>query len=215
MRTAPTSRASAILVTALGVGALLLAGCARPAVVAGAPAPSDRTTGRTTPPSTAPSPNTAPPPNTQPPPSTRPPSPARSGQPCRGSQLTVVDIRSGGAMGSIGYDVVVRNTGSTACRLSGVPDLHYHRADGGAGVVPHAPAPDGPPVLVAPSATALLLMHHTNGYGGYATDSPECAHPATYRGIWIVIGGNRLDLSGLTLEVLCGELSVLGWEQGG
>lgn len=141
-------------------------------------------------------------------------SPRAAGGWCATSDLSVAPVQASGAMGHVGYPVVVTNTTGTACKLSGATPVVLYRTSGGAtATLPtkpaESPAADYP---LAPGARARTLLYTVNGYGGYDPSSPECAHPATYRDLSVQLkNGDGVALTGFVLDVKCGDILVYNW----
>ncbi|WP_194910099.1 DUF4232 domain-containing protein [Catenulispora rubra] len=130
---------------------------------------------------------------------------------CQASQLGPTPaIHTGIAGGSLGITVTFTNQSTTTCRLddsvtlwSAEPKLPPTR-------VPTTPSGNPAPVL-APGAKGTARIEWTDGYGGYQSSAPECNQPKHYHGLFIVEGGARFPLPGITLDVLCGGVFA-DWE---
>jgi Protein of unknown function (DUF4232) len=89
-----------------------------------------------------------------------------TGGECKAGQLkaSIVTQPGGGAAGSVYRNVVLTNTGSTACTLRGYPGLSYVDAAGKQVGAPAKRNPDATmtAVTVAPSGTAVAQVQQTN-----------------------------------------------------
>jgi hypothetical protein len=114
----------------------------------------------------------------------------------------------GGAMGSVGYEVVVRNARPTACRLHAYPVLYDSGVE-----VPQTMTESGQQsILVPPGRYAGFLVLLTNGYGGYGSSDPACQHPQRYENLAVGLAdGKRFPLPGLRLAFQCGLPRVGSW----
>jgi len=133
---------------------------------------------------------------------------------CAAGDVSVAPIQQNGAMGHVGYPIVVTNTSGAACKLpGGTPVVQYRTAAGTTVTLPTKPAePPAADYPLAPGARARTLLYTVNGYGGYDPSSPECAHPATYHNLSVQLGnGDVIALSGFTLDVKCGDILVYNW----
>ena len=167
-----------------------------------APASPSPSTGPTTPPSAPPSSTTTPPPS--------------EGGPCTAAALAYDSALSQGAMGTAITTYRFHNAGSVACTVEGLPQLSYVDNSGRSATVPLLHGTVGGPVLVQPGKEVTFDLSETNGYGGYPTGAPECAHPATYRQVTVVLPGGSVSLrSNSTLSVQCGGITVNSWSRPG
>jgi hypothetical protein len=108
------------------------------------------------------------------------------------------------------------NAGSVACTVEGLPQLSYVDDSGRAATVPLLHGTVGGPVLVQPGKQVIFDLSEVNGTGGYAPGAPECAHPATYRQVAVVLPGGSVSLrSDSTLSVQCGGITVNTWSRPG
>ena len=159
---------------------------------------------------------------TPPTPTVTPPTPAASPTPttpaqpnvpaCTATDLVARPTESGGAMGSVGYDVTLGNRGQQACSLSGLPVVWYTDAQGGPHKLPENTDGDATGrVVLRPGATAGFTIMITDGYGGYDPTSPACAHPHSYRDMSVQVPGGRVSLPDLRLSVQCGDIQVGAW----
>jgi hypothetical protein len=124
--------------------------------------------------------------------------------------------QEGGAMGSVYYTFTFHNGGPVSCTVQGSPELTYVDTGGTARKIPTEHGPDGAAVLVAPGAAVQLVTHEVNGYGGYQTDAPECAHPATYRQVAVMLSDGPVSLrADGTMSVQCGSITVESWSRPG
>lgn len=138
--------------------------------------------------------------------------PARAaGASCRASDLKVESITSGGASGSTGYTVTVTNRSTTMCKLTGTPALKWIKANGATATIPTSDQGTNDSVALQPGKRAEFIIVITNGFGGYDPSSPACANPITYKRISAVVGGERLTLTGLVLDVRCDGVRETAW----
>jgi hypothetical protein len=199
-----------VLVVAILVGAGIAVAGFRP--MNSEPMPIGPATSVSVPPNPSDEPTT--PPSTTPPSSTAPP--ASSGAPCTAASLRYDSAVSQGAMGTAFTDYTFHNGGSVACTVQGLPELSYVDDSGKTATVPLLPGPVGEPVLVQPGKQVVFNLSEINGHGGYAPGAPECAHPATYRQVSVVLPGGSVSLrSDGTLSVLCGGITVRSWSRPG
>jgi hypothetical protein len=154
-----------------------------------------------------------PPPTTQPPTTTAGPV---AGAPCTAVGIEYVSTFTGFAMGSAVTTYTVRNVGPVSCTLTGSPALRYLVAGGGDAEVPAGHAQGGP-LLVQAGAQADFAIETVNGYGGYQSDSPACAHPATYDHVSVVLSdGSTVPLGADgRISLQCGSVQVGVWNQSG
>jgi hypothetical protein len=138
--------------------------------------------------------------------------PARAvGAACRASDLKVESITSGGASGSTGYTVTVTNRSATMCKLSGTPALKWIKSNDATATIPTSDPGPNEPVALQPGKLAEFIIVITNGFGGYDPSSPACANSITYKRISAVVGGERLALTGLVLDVRCDGVRETAW----
>jgi hypothetical protein len=131
---------------------------------------------------------------------------------CRATDLALASIQADGGGGSAYQTVTVTSHRTTACRLPSYPALSYTDPGGVVHPLPtKTPGAAPAPMLVQPGARASFTIRTVNAYGGYDPTSPACAHPATYRNIAIRFDSGRLALTGLTLDVLCGDIDLAAW----
>jgi hypothetical protein len=196
-----------VLVVAILVGAGIAVAGFRP--MNSEPMPVGPATSVPVPPSPSVEPTT--PPSSTPPSSTTPP--PSSGAPCTATSLVYDSALPQGAMGTAITDYTFHNGGSVACTVHGLPELSYVDS-GRVATVPLLPGPVGDPVLVQPGKKVTFNLSETNGYGGYSSGAPECAHPATYRQVSVVLPGGSVSLrSDGTLSVQCGGITVGSWSR--
>jgi Protein of unknown function (DUF4232) len=153
----------------------------------------------------------APPPSSSsPPPSSS--SPPSAGTGCTASSLVYDSMRPGGAAGTAYFTFRFHNAGIVSCTVQGSPQLSYVDTGGRAVTMPADHTPGGDSVLLTPGAAVELETHETNGTGGYQPGAPECAHPATYRQVSVVLPGGPVSLrSDGTMSVQCGVITVGFW----
>jgi hypothetical protein len=180
--------------------------------------------------SSSPSPVQTPPPSAQASPSSPTPtqspsgsatsSPSQSrnaGANCGRTDLSLQPVQGNGGHGSVGFDVVVTNRSGGPCRMAGDPTLMYTKGDGTLAKIPYtyqAPNQTRPTPFALPAGgRTQFTIVIDNGFSGYdPSTSPECAHPVVYRGIYAVLaGGDRLPLTGLTLNVECDGVRLIPW----
>jgi hypothetical protein len=187
------------------------AACARPAVPlnagqGGLPPAVNATTA----PATTTAPTT---PATTKPAATKPATVApKAGADCTAGSLSYVGYSVEGAMGSRFTTFKVRNHSSVSCRLHGAPWVRYRRSDGSTATLPATYEPGGS-VLVPAGGTAGFPVQEPDGFGGYDPHGPQCAHPATYHHLAIVLPGGSTLALGLngTLSIQCGKFDVRIW----
>jgi hypothetical protein len=141
-------------------------------------------------------------------------SPRAAGGWCAAGDLSVAAVQGNGAMGHIGYPIVVTNTTGSACTLSGAtPVVLYRTAGGATATLPtKAAEPAAADYTLAPGARARTLIYIVNGYGGFDPSAPECAHPATYHNLSVQLkNGDAVAVAGFTLDVKCGDILVYNW----
>ena len=190
-----------LAVAALSVAGLT-AGCATPlASPLGAPATSAPSVSPTFPPSSAPPIN--------PTHTTNPPAGPTS---CTATMLAYDSKRAEGAMGTAYSTFTFHNSGSVSCRVDGPPGLTYVDSHGATLPVPVNHDAAGGEVVVTPGSKVQFVSHEVNGYGGYAPGAPECAHPATYNHVVVVLPGGSVSLGADgTWSVQCGMITVGSW----
>jgi hypothetical protein len=126
---------------------------------------------------------------------------------CTAADLVFLHSGQGFGMGSLFITYVVRNSGALACQLRGAPHL---LADGAP--VTSTYADGGDTVLVPSGGQASFMIREANGYGGYDPGSPECAHPATYRNLAVVLAnGSTVALGDSQILVQCGGIDTAVW----
>lgn len=130
---------------------------------------------------------------------------------CRREQVTAGKVQAGAAAGTAGYTIQLTNQGRTTCTLSATPKLYYTTAAGTVRAMPLTAVPDAKPLALPAGRIAETNVLVVDGYGGYATSSPHCAHPVVYRGISIELGDGRLALPQFELDVTCDGVRVSGW----
>jgi Domain of unknown function (DUF4232) len=140
----------------------------------------------------------------------------RATGPCRAADLSLNAIRAGAAMGTIGHEIVVTNTGGRPCSLLGDPAKLVY--PGPAGVTTALPTrPTGTRAgnsVLEPGERAVATVLTVNGFGGYDPADAECAHPTVYRNLSVRLSGDSLLLlKGLVLDVKCGDIQVSGWHE--
>lgn len=142
--------------------------------------------------------------------------PSANGAWCTAGDLRVAPIVPEGAMGHLGYPIIVINTTGTACKLpGGTPVVLYRTSNGTTALLPTKPAQPGTPApdyTLAAGMRARTALYTINGYGGYSSSGPECAHPATYHDLSVKLkGGDAVALTGFVLDVKCGDIQVYNW----
>lgn len=139
--------------------------------------------------------------------------PAGGPPPCHADQLGPNPaIRTGVASEHLGVRVTFTNHGTDPCRLDYLDLLHTEPGLAPARV-PTTPSAIAPAPALAPGGQATALIEWTDGYGGYQSSSvPECAHPVHYHGLSVAVSGGTFALPGVTLDVLCGSVSMV-WER--
>jgi len=124
--------------------------------------------------------------------------------------------RAEGAMGTAYFTYMFHNAGSQSCFVAGTPQLTYVDDHGATLTMPVQHDPVGGQVLLKPGDKAQFVMHHINGYGGYAPGAPECAHPATYRHVAVSLPGGSVSLGADgTMSVQCGSITLGSWSRPG
>jgi hypothetical protein len=117
-----------------------------------------------------------------------------------------------GAAGTVYTTYTFHNGGSAPCAVQGLPQLTYVDDHGATVSVPVQHDPSAGPVLLQPGGRAMFVAHEINGYGGYAPGAPQCAHPATYRHVAVVLMGGSVPLGpNGTMTVQCGDITVGPW----
>jgi hypothetical protein len=91
------------------------------------------------------------------------------------------------------------------------PKLYYTSSAGTVHAIPVTPTPGAVPLALAAGRAAETNVLTVDGYGGYPTDSPHCAHRIVYRGISLQVGNARLALPHFELDVTCDGVRVAGW----
>jgi hypothetical protein len=120
--------------------------------------------------------------------------------------------RAEGAMGTAYSTFTFHNSGSVSCRVDGPPGLTYVDSHGATLPVPVNHDAAGGEVVVTPGSKVQFVSHEVNGYGGYAPGAPECAHPATYNHVVVVLPGGSVSLGADgTWSVQCGMITVGSW----
>lgn len=114
-----------------------------------------------------------------------------------------------GAMGSAYLVLAITNAGGD-CTL-GTPTLWG--LSGGKVVKVPQHAEGGGTVTVAAGRVATLSIRTVDGYGGYASGAPQCAHPATYTDLQLEWApGTPRYHTGSTLTVTCEDATVSAWD---
>lgn len=138
--------------------------------------------------------------------------PGSSGAGCQAADLAYQAQYPGAAAGNYYDSVALVNRGSGGCQLAGLPSLFYTDGSGTVRPVPTVPeTTGGAPYTVAPGGSVQFTIHTANGYGGFDSTSPQCAHPMTYRGLSVEVSGGRVPLGDVTIDVKCGDIMLLGW----
>ena len=115
-------------------------------------------------------------------------------------------------MGSLGYTIRLTNHGHGACRISAGLVLYQTASGGVEKRIPIETETAHPKsLLLAAGKTIETNVLITNGYGGYAPDSPHCAHPVVYRGISVGVGSGLVALPQLVLDVKCDGVRAYDW----
>ncbi len=139
--------------------------------------------------------------------------------PADGAPCTAADLRSpadavaDGGMGSAFLELTITNQSGHPCTLHGVPTL-WGTTGGKLVKLPQRTAAGviQSTVLVPAGHTVSLPVRTVNGYGGYQSGSPQCAHPATYRGLELELGdGGARYRTGTDLDITCGDAEVAAW----
>jgi hypothetical protein len=166
--------------------------------------------------SSTPPPSTSSSPSSSAPPSSSASASTSSGSACAASSLVYDRMDAGGAMGSVYFTYTFHNGGSTSCVLQGSPDISYVDSGGARRSMPVEHTTDGQPVRLSPGEAVQLVTHEVDGYGGYQTGAPECAHPATYKQAAVVLPGGHVSLGADgTWSVQCGSITVGYWSRPG
>jgi hypothetical protein len=117
-------------------------------------------------------------------------------------------------MGTASATYLFHNGGSVSCTVQGLPDLRYVNDAGATARVPVMHGPTGQPVLLQPGGRAQFVTTEVNGLGGYQPGAPQCANPATYRHVSVVLPGGPVSLGGdTTMSVQCGDITTNAWER--
>jgi hypothetical protein len=111
------------------------------------------------------------------------------------------------------YDsIVLVNHSAGACQLAGYPNLSYTDASGTTKPVPTVPeASAGPPYTLAAGGQVQFTIHTANGYSGYSSTSPQCAHPMVYRGLSVQVSGGLVPLPNVGIDLKCGDIRLSAW----
>ena len=100
--------------------------------------------------------------------------------------------------------------------MQGPPDLTYVDNSGSTLAVPVVHGTAEGVVLLQPGQAVVFHLSHANGYAGWDPGAPECAHPATYSNVKVVLPGGSVSLrSDGTITVLCGSITVNSWVRPG
>jgi Protein of unknown function (DUF4232) len=121
-------------------------------------------------------------------------------------------VRAGAAAGTAGYTIQLTNHARTTCTLPANPKLYYTSTAGTVHAIPVTPMPGAEAFALAAGRTAETNVLTVDGYGGYPTDSPHCAHPIVYRGISLQVGNGRVALPQFELDVICDGVRLAGWD---
>lgn len=127
--------------------------------------------------------------------------------PCQPGQMSAVAL-TGVHTGNRDLVVTLINVGSTSCRVAGFPQLWHTEPGRAPALVPTGTGAGEPSVTLAPRATAQALFSWTDGYGGYASTAPECAHPSHYHDLSFGIGTRKVSISVSGIDVQCGSVSA-------
>lgn len=197
-RTALTLAAVVLVVLAgLGAGAVLRARSQPPLPAT------------TTPPTGAPTPTATAPPSTAPP----------STVPATAPRCTAADLASpprqghGLASGSAYLHIIVTNTSGHDCTLHGAATI-WGKRGGQLVKIPQSVVITGQPdtATLLAGDVAWLSVETVNGYGGYPTNAPACAHPTSYQDLELDLGAGIRYHTGAALTVTCGSPAVFPWE---
>ncbi|HZD98248.1 MAG TPA: DUF4232 domain-containing protein [Micromonosporaceae bacterium] len=130
---------------------------------------------------------------------------------CRRDNVTAAMVHAGGAAGTSGYTIHLTSHGRTTCTLSANPKLYYTTSAGTVRAIPVAVVPGAKSFALPAGRIAETIVLIVDGHGGYATGSPNCAHPVIYRGISVWVGDGRLALPHFELDVTCDGVRDTGW----
>jgi hypothetical protein len=177
-------------------------GCASATTAGGAANPSVAASTPSAPPS---SPDTGTP-------SASPSSGTPEGDGCVAASLAYQAQFPGAGAGNYYDSIVLVNHGAGACQLAGYPSLYYTDASGAAKLVPTVPETSaGPPYIVAAGGQVQFTIHTPNGYSGYSSTSPQCAHPMTYHGLSVEVSAGRVPLPDVGIDLKCGDIRLTAW----
>ena len=140
--------------------------------------------------------------------------PAAPGGPCTPADLATPPTEGGdGSAGHVGVEWTITNRGSRSCTLSGTPVL-WGTVGGTLVRLPQrAMDTSAGTTVLAVGGAVVIAFELVNGYGAYPTDSPACAHPATYRDVQVDLGaGNGRYLTGVAVQITCGDALVADWQ---
>jgi hypothetical protein len=152
-----------------------------------------------------------------------------AGAPCTAAGIEPISALAQGAHGIASVAVTVRNSSEVSCTLTGSPRLRYV-TDGGANAeVPAQYVRGGGPVLVQPRGQATFFVSWPNGYAGFQPGSPQCAHPAQYGHLSVVLTDGTIlpfsDISSVAgpparpvsavITIQCGSIRVSSWSASG
>lgn len=122
-------------------------------------------------------------------------------------------------MGTVYQSVIVRNTSAAPCRLSTLPVLYYDTPAGARQPVPATyDIPTQAPVLLAPGRYARFMVATVNG-NPYGPSASQCASPADYKGLSVVLSGSvlfpgaELMLPGFEVSLQCDGVRVRPWQR--
>jgi hypothetical protein len=152
-----------------------------------------------------------------------------AGAPCTAAGIELISALAQGAHGIASVTVAVRNSGAVSCTLTGAPRLRYVTDGGASAEVPAQYVQGGGPVLVQPGGQALFNVSWINGYAGFQPGSPQCAHPAQYGHLSVVLNdGSVVPLSVISsvyapptspasavIAIQCGSIEVSSWSASG
>jgi hypothetical protein len=123
-------------------------------------------------------------------------------------------VRQEGAAGTVYFTFRFHNGGTVSCSVQGSPQMSYVDTSGVAVPMPADHTAGGDRVLLQAGDAVELVTHEINGYGGYQPGDPQCAHPATYRQVSVVLPGGSVSLkSDGTMSVQCGSITVGTWSK--
>ena len=181
------------------VAALTLSACATPPGILGAGGPTSQ-------PTTAPA--TTPPSE----PTSQPPATTAAPAQCSAAMIAYESARAEGAAGTAYFTYFFHDAASRSCFVQGTPVLTYVDDHGATLTMPVQHDPVGGQVLLQPGDKVQFVMHHINGYGGYAPGAPQCAHPATYNHVAVSLPGGSVSLGADgTMSVQCGSITLGSW----